>query len=159
MRDRRFVATHRGGSLERGPHRLLAAWAAKCAGHVLPLFAACSDDERPERAVEAARAWARGELSVGAAMKAAVQAHAAARDATDAAAVAAARAAGHAAATAHMADHSLGAWAYALKAVHAAGLPVADERAWQDAELPSEVRELVESARSEQRFASVARLG
>jgi hypothetical protein len=37
-RDPRFVAIHRGGVLDLTTHRLLVAWAADCAEHVLPLF-------------------------------------------------------------------------------------------------------------------------
>ena len=70
MRDRRFVAVHRGGPLDVARHRLLAAWAADCADRVLSLFRECSSDDRPQRAVEMARAWARGEVSVGDARKA-----------------------------------------------------------------------------------------
>src|SRR5262245_26890452 len=146
MRDRRFVAVHRGGPLDPARHRLLAAWAADCAEHVLPLFEECSSDERPRRAIEVARAWARGEVSVGAAMKASVGAHAAARAVTSKSAIAAARAAGHAVATAHMADHSLGPAIYGVKAVEAAGAPADAERAWQIERLPDELRQLVVSA-------------
>src|SRR5262245_12040490 len=148
MRDRRFVAAHRGGPLDRARHRLLAAWAADCAEHVLPLFTACSSDDRPQRAVEVARAWARGEVSVGDAQKAAVGAHAAARDVLhqSASASAAARAAGPAVATAHMADHCLGASLYARKAVDATGASADDERAWQVGQLPEDVRDLIVSA-------------
>jgi hypothetical protein len=121
MRDRRLVARHRGGPLDGPRHRLLAAWAADCADHVLALFEECSSDDRPRRAVELARAWARGEVSVGDARKAALGAHAAARDVTSQSASAVARAAGHAVATAHMADHCLGASLYALKAAEATG--------------------------------------
>ena len=146
MRDRRFVAVHRGGSLGLGKHRLLAAWAADCAEHVLPLFETCSSDDRPRRAIEIGRAWVRGEVPTGAAQKAAVAAHAAAREVTDKAAIAVARAAGHAVATAHFADHCLGLPLYALKAVGAAGQSVDAEQAWQVERLPEEVRELVISA-------------
>ena len=148
MRDRRFVAVHRGGPLDVAKHRLLAAWAADCADHVLALFKECSADDRPRRAIEIARAWARGEVSVGAAQKASLGAHAAARDVTgqSASATAAARAAGHAVATAHAADHCLGASSYALKAVEATGASAELERAWQVEHLPDEVRELVVSA-------------
>src|SRR6185369_4276040 len=131
MRDRRFVAVHRGGPLDRAKHRLLAAWAAGCAEHVLPLFEECSADDRPQCAIETARAWARGELPVGDAQKASVAAHAAAREMTSKSATAAARAAGHAVATAHMADHCLGPVIYALKALEAQGLSTDVERAWQ----------------------------
>jgi hypothetical protein len=146
MRDRRFVAVHRGGPLDGAKHRLLAAWAADCAEHVLSLFQECSSDDRPQRAVDMARAWARGEVSVGGAQKAALGAHAAARDVTSKSATAAARAAGHAVATAHMADHCLGASMYALKAVEATGASADAERAWQVEQLPDEVRDLVVSA-------------
>src|SRR5438552_3129060 len=108
MRDWRFVAVHRGGPLDLAKHRLLSAWAADCAEHVLSHFKEWSADERPQRAIEIARAWARGEVSAGTAQKAAVGAHAAARENKSESATAAARAAGHAVATAHMADHSLG---------------------------------------------------
>ena len=56
---------------------------------------------------------------------AAIAAHAAARAAASRAAIAAARAAGHAVATAHGADHSLGAAIYGVKAVGEAGGDIA----------------------------------
>jgi len=151
MRDRRFVAVHRGGPLSPAEHRLLALWAAACAESVLPLYEAAASDGRPRNAIALARAWARGGLTFGAAREASLAAHAAAREASAAglgpAAVAAARAAGQAVATAHAADHSLGAALYALKAARAAGRAVEAERAFQDASLPEPVRILVLSAR------------
>ena len=156
-RDRRFVAAHRGGPLDGTQHRLLATWAADCADRVLHLFAASvPGDERPQHAVGAARAWSRGEITVGEARAASVAAHAAARAAPTDAAIAAARAAGHAVATAHMADHSLGAMVYAVRAVKHASPPEDAETAgqrehqWQLAHLPEPVRELVEAALDEQ---------
>jgi hypothetical protein len=146
MRDRRFVAAHRGGPLDAAKHRLLASWAADCAERVLSLFEECSPDDRPQRAVQIARAWARGEASVGDAQRAAAGAHAAARAITSPAAIAAARAAGHAVATAHMADHCLGAAVYALKALQASDTSTDPKRAWQLERLPDAVRELVVSA-------------
>jgi len=149
-RDPRFVAIHRGGLLDEAHHHLLAIWAADCAEHVLPLFTARHpQDDRPRRAIETARAWARGEATVGEARQAALTAHAAARGASDPAACAAARAAGHAVATAHMADHELGAAAYAIRAVRlssppaAAALAGARECEWQRAQLPAAIRDLV----------------
>ncbi|MDP2338888.1 MAG: hypothetical protein Q8N05_21040 [Bacteroidota bacterium] len=62
--------------------------------------------------------------------------------------IAVARAVGHAVATAHMADHSLGAAMYALKAVKNAGKSIDAERKWQNEQLPSEITELVLSSRS-----------
>lgn len=148
-RDARFVTVRRGGALEDAEHRQLAAWAADCAERVLPLFEReRSGDNRPRRAIEQARAWARGEITMTEAREAAYAAHAAAREAPGAAREAA-RAAGHAVATAHMADHELGAAAYALRAILAATGPddgeaaLRRERDWQRANLPEEIRELV----------------
>jgi len=136
MRDRRFVAVHRGGSLERVDHVFLARWAADCAAQVLPLFAKHSDDPHPRQALDISRAWANGEVKTGVAMKASLAAHAAARQVKDKAAVAAARAAGQAVATAHAADHSMGGLLYALKALEASGEPSEPELELQLAKLP-----------------------
>jgi Imm-5 like putative immunity protein len=65
---------------------------------------------------------------------------------TSESATAAARAAGHAVATAHMADHCLGAASYALKAVEATGESADAERARQVEQLPDEVQGLIVSA-------------
>ena len=79
---------------------------------------------------------------------AAFAAHAAARVVSGAAREAA-RAAGHAVAVAHMADHELGAAAYAIRTVRAAALEGEREEAgrlecqWQRAQLPGEIRDLV----------------
>ena len=157
MRDQRFVARHRGGLLDIRHHRLLAAWAADCAEHVLPYFLQHSDDDSPRRAIEAARAWARGEIRVGTAQKASLAAHAAAREVKrrSLASSEAARAAGHAVATAHMADHALGGALYGLKCVKALGLSGEAERSWQLAQLPQEVRELAISALHGERLGKV----
>jgi hypothetical protein len=151
-RDPRLVTVRRGGTLRDADHHLLAVWAADCAQHVLHLFEeARPADDCPRRAIAQARAWARGEISMSEARVAAVAAHAAAREVAEVsiAAKQAARAAGHAAAVAHMADHELGAAAYAIMAVRAAaGEEQRDEAgrsecAWQRAHLPDEIRELV----------------
>ena len=149
-RDPRFVAIHRGGQLDEATHRLLASWAADCADHVLSLFACrYPDDDRPALAIETARAWSRGEATVTDAREAASAAHAAARDATDPVAREVARACGHAAATAHMADHELGAPFYAIRAVRLASseseAQAAGEREcrWQRGRLPDSIRQLV----------------
>jgi hypothetical protein len=89
MRDRRFIAIHRGGPLDRASRALPARWAADCAERVLPLFAKASENARPARALEVARAWAKGEVAIGTAMKASLGSHAAARETTGKAAVAA----------------------------------------------------------------------
>lgn len=154
-RDKRFVAAHRGGPLDVASHRLLAEWAADCAERVLPLFEEHSGDTRPRDAISTGRAWAAGKVMVGDAQKSAVGAHAAAREVKSKSAVAAARAAGHAAATAHVADHSLGAALYALKAVGMAGRSIDDERQWQLDRIPGTVRELILSAIERRRAAGL----
>lgn len=148
-RDPRLVTVRRGGTLTDGDHRLLAVWAADCAEHVLHLFErARPGDGRPRRAIEQARAWARGEITMTQARTAAYAAHDAAREASGAAGEAA-RAAGHAVAVAHMADHELGAAAYGIRAVRAAADPRSrddagrEECRWQRARLPRKIRELV----------------
>jgi immunity protein 5 of polymorphic toxin system len=148
-RDPRLVTVRRGGTLTDDDHRLLAVWAAECAEHVLPLFDAVRPgDDRPRRGIEAARAWVRGELRMMEARGAAFPANAAAREVTGAARFAA-LSAGQASAVAHVAEHDLGAAAYALRAV-ASAAPAAgsldalrQERDWQIAQLPEGVRVLV----------------
>ena len=102
---------------DKQEQRSLALWAADCAEQVLPFYEQeYPRDHRPRKAIEAARAWVRGEIKCDEARRAALAAHAAAR-ATKGAACAVARATGHAAGTAHMADHARHAAAYALKAL------------------------------------------
>lgn len=84
--------------LEERDHKSLVLWATDCAEHVLPYFEEkYPKDDRPRNAVEAGRAWVRGEIAMSEVRVAAFAAHAAARDVDQAAARAAARAAGHAA--------------------------------------------------------------
>jgi hypothetical protein len=107
--------------LEKQAHITLALRAADSAARVLSHFEVMHPhDDRPRRAIEAVRAWARGRLAMKEARVAAFAAHAAARDAGHPAARFAARAAGHAAATAHVAAHARHAEAYATKAEVAA---------------------------------------
>ena len=127
--------------LDEEDHRSLVLWAADCAEHVLPYFEEkYPKDDRPRKAIEAGRAWVRGEIPMSEARAAAFAAHAAARDADQAAARAAARAAGHAAATAHVAGHARHAAAYAVTAATAAAAVTATERDWQYRRLPEHLR-------------------
>lgn len=135
MRDSRFVAAHRGGRLSGTNHRKLMKWARKCSEHVLPLPGKNVDD-RLTAALDIARKWENEKVPTGEAMKASRSAHAAARDYTDPVSIAVARSIGHCVATAHMADHSLGAALYALKAIKSAGKSIDKERAWQNKQLP-----------------------
>ena len=148
-RDPRLVTIRRGGTLEDAHHRLLAEWAADCAEHVLPHFEAVRpSDPRPRRAIDAARAWARGEATMTQARTAGGHAMGAARDLRGPAREAA-FAAGQAAVVAHVAAHELGAAAYAIRAVRAAAPKGEGETAGraecrrQRARLPKAIRELV----------------
>jgi hypothetical protein len=151
MRDKRFVAEHRGGPLKKEQHYQLMTWACSCAENVLPLFGEITD-ERLTNALHVAKEWRCGNVSVGDARNASVAAHAAARESSDPVSIAVARSVGQAVATAHMADHSLGAAWYALKAVKSAGKPVDAERAWQDEQLPPGIKDLILTARERRKI-------
>jgi hypothetical protein len=149
VRDPRFITVRRGGTLRDDDHRLLGIWAADCAEHVLRHFEeARPGDDRPRRAIELGRAWARSEVTWWDARSAGGHANAAARDLRGAARHAA-YAAGQAAAVGHVAAHELGAAAYAIRAVQAAAADGEREAAgrmecrWQRAQLPEAIRELV----------------
>ena len=148
-RDPRFITVRRGGTLEDADHHLLALWAADCAEHVLHLFEAVApEDGRPRQAIEAVRAWTRGEVAMMASRALGGHAMAAARELRGAARHAA-FAAGQAACVPHVAAHELGAAAYAIKAVQAAAPKGEGEAAgrqecqWQREQLPKAICELV----------------
>jgi hypothetical protein len=149
IRDPRFVTLRRGGTLTDSDHHLLALWAAVCAEHVLDSFeSAQPQDLRPRRAIEHARAWVRGEVTMTQARVAGGHAMGAARDLQGAPRYAA-YAAGQAAVVAHVAAHELGAAAYAIKAASAAAPDGETDAArrrecqWQRDQLPEAIRELV----------------
>jgi hypothetical protein len=149
IRDPRFITVRRGGSLRDEDHHRLAIWAADCAQHVLHYFEqARPGDQRPRRAIDLGRAWARGEVTMTVARTSAGHANAAARELKGAARHAA-YAAGQAAAVAHVAAHELGSAAYAIRAVQAAAPHGEGDEAgrlecrWQRDQLPAEIRDLV----------------
>ncbi len=133
--------------LDQSDHRALVLWATDCAERVLPYFEEeFPNDDRPKQAIEAGRAWVRGEITLSEARAAAFAAHAAARDADQAAARAAARSAGHAAATAHAQGHATHAASYAVTAAAYAAAPAnatdaaTNERDWQYQHLPQRLQ-------------------
>lgn len=145
-RDPRLITIRRGGTLTDSDHCLLGLWAAACAEHVLRHFEAeRPSDTRPRLAIESIRAWTTGEINMMACRAIGGHAMGAARELREAARYAA-YSAGQAACVAHVAEHDLGAAAYAIKAAHAAA---ADDRAgrleceWQRKQLPEALRELV----------------
>jgi hypothetical protein len=137
-------------TLRESDRRLVAEWAAACAGRVLSLFEAESPgDGRPRAAIARTWAFSRGELDVASAIRQRFGGGSVAREATSPAAAAAARAAGQASAICHMGGHALGAAAYAAKA---AGLAAPDqpdaagnEIRWQLAQMTVDVRTALRS--------------
>ncbi|MDR0468807.1 MAG: hypothetical protein LBH09_02415 [Peptococcaceae bacterium] len=152
IRDKRLITIRRGGTLSDEDHHLLAIWAAECADHVLHYFEEiCPDDDRPRRAVESACAWVDGEMTMKQARFAAGAAQDAAREvkALSEAARLAALSAGQAAVVAHVAEHELGAAAYAIRAAMTASpkddreMARRQEMEWQRSKLPEKIRTLV----------------
>lgn len=161
-RDPRLVTIRRGGTLTDEDHRLLAEWAAVCTERVLPLFEeARPADTRPRDALAISRAWIRGEVPMKVAHRAAFPTNAAGREQPDPVKFAA-LSAGQAVAVAHVAEHALGAAAYAIRsaaaearadaaarsatpaeATAAAETARLAERDWQRERIPAGLRELV----------------
>lgn len=147
VRDPRLVTIRRGGTLTDTDHQLLALWAAQCAEHILHLVEnEQPSDTRARDAIEAARAWVRGEMKMMDARARGGHAMGAARPLRGAARYAA-YAAGQAACVGHVPEHDLGAAAYAIKATRAAhpNNPSAGriERDWQHDQLREQIRALV----------------
>jgi hypothetical protein len=145
MRNPAFIAVHRGGLLSKENHRQLIRWARLCTLHAI---ARCrrEADIRVRSALATAEEWEKGKVKTGEAMKASLLAHSAARELNNKTEVALARAAGQAVATAHMADHSVGAALYALKALKLASLSLDEEKRWQEDQLkniPVQLKEQV----------------
>lgn len=151
LRDKRFVAEHRGGPLKKEQHRQLMQWAIECSVHVLPIFGD-KPDPRLTNGLKAAEEWRQGNASVGDARCAAYDILKLARELSNPVAIAVARSVGHAVSTAHMADHSLGAALYALKAVKTDGKSTKLEQKWQVEHLPADVKELVLTALEAPKF-------
>src|SRR5215204_4553381 len=106
QQDPRLVTVRRGGTLQDADHHRLALWAADCAEHVLHYFEHVRpSDDRPRRAIDLARAWARDEMTMTQARTAAFG-NAAAREVSGAAKLAA-LAAGQAVAVSHVPAHEL----------------------------------------------------
>jgi hypothetical protein len=142
MRDQRIIAVHRGGLLSREQHQKIIKWARKCSEHVLP-FVEGNIDKRLIQALFVVQEWQEDKATTGEARKASVNAHAVARGSSDPVVTAIARSVGHAVATAHMADHSVGAALYARKALKYSGKSADAERQWQIEQLPLEIKGII----------------
>jgi len=120
----------------------LILWAAACVERLLPVFVdEQPDDLRLANALEGAKQFAAGNLSVGAMRTLAFDCHAAAREASQPAATAVARACGQGAAIAHMAGHSRNIVGYTSKAL--SGQSLEEELDWQRTQLPVQFRSYV----------------
>src|SRR3977135_375949 len=85
-RDPRLITIRRVGSLTDDHRHRLGRWAATWGEHVLHLFEeAQPSDSRPRHAIELARAWTRGEITMSEARAAAGHAMAAATELSGAA--------------------------------------------------------------------------
>jgi len=98
-------------------------------------------------AFKVANSWIIGNSTVGDARKASTKMLAIAKELKNTTSIAVVRSVAHAVATAHMADHSIVAAFYALKAIKSKGLIIEDERNWQNKQLTPEISDLVVSAR------------
>ena len=151
MRDKQFVAVHRGGPLTKERHHQLVRWARECSEHVLTLIDQ-DIDHRLIYALNVAKKWEQEKVTVGEARKASLGAIAVANEISNPIVIAIARSIGHTVATAHMADHSIGAAEYALKAVKLSGKSIEIERKWQDEKLTTEISELILTAREKKKL-------
>ena len=142
MRDKRFIAQHREGTLTKEHHFQMLLWSCLCAEHSFTLIAD-KIDLILINALTIGRNWTQGLSSVGDARKASVECHSLARELSNPVDIAIARACGHAVATAHMADHSLGGAIYSLKAFKFTGQSIEIEREWQNDQLPLEISEFI----------------
>ena len=148
MRDKRFIANHAGGLLTIENHKLLIIWAIKCVEHAIEIGFLKNIDQRALNAIQIAKEWEKGKVTVGDARNAAFSAHNAARENPEQFDKAIIRACGHTVATAHMADHSLKAKEYILKGLKY----IVDkndyekEKIWQIENADSRIKELILSA-------------
>ncbi|MDL9947616.1 hypothetical protein QSJ19_18920 [Gordonia sp. ABSL11-1] len=136
-------------TLSDAERRILAGWAADCAGRVVQLFEADPPaDEQIRDALDRARAYGDGGGTAAEEIRKRMIAVKAASAATTPAGAAAARSVGQAAAVAHMGAHALGAAAYAVKAVSLANPQrpdaVDDEVSWQVAHLSDDARAVLQ---------------
>lgn len=143
MRDKRFIAVHRGGPLTMEQHQQLMKWAIACSEHVLFLFGEMTIPGKLQMGLFIAREWSKGNVTTGLARLTSVHCHNLAKTTNDSITSAIARSVGHCVATSHMADHCIVAAQYALDAIKLARKSVKDEIEWQNSQLPEEIKELI----------------
>lgn len=156
MRDKNFIAVHRGGTLTLDNHQKLMRWAIACTEHVLSSVEEQNLNPQFTYALEIAKDWEKGNAATGVAMKVARQTHAIAREITNPILKPIVRSIAQAVSTAHMADHCLGASLYALMTAKLSGRSVKEEIAWQDEnlkDLPPQIIALIKVTRDKKKQA------
>lgn len=147
MRNKLIIAEHRGGILTTGNHRRLMLWAIFCVERVLSHYPTHPDtDAQLLKAITIAKKWADGKCSSMDAIRASREVHGLAKSMDDKIACLAARAVGQAVATAHMADHCVGAALYAQKIIKSSGGSIQAEKEIQIQalrDLPPELSTLI----------------
>jgi len=127
MRDKLFITARRGGGLSIENHKKLMRWAIFCFERVLSYYGEMLD--KPIlNAVKVAELWQLDQCSTGDAINASQTVHALARTIESPVSYAVARAVGQGVATAHMADHCIGAALYSEKALKLSGRSYDKER-------------------------------
>ncbi|WP_206363098.1 putative immunity protein [Sphaerochaeta halotolerans] len=130
MRNRLFVAEHRGGLLSTEDHRSLMKWALLCTEH-LGEYHEFPQEAVISSALEIGHRWSEGNAKTGEAMKASREVHVFARTVGDKPTQIYCRAVAQAVATAHMADHCLGPVWYGKKLLVLLNMDADKELSWQ----------------------------
>ena len=99
-------------------HRTLVLWALDLAEETVTALEACHPaEERPRAALQAARAWAAGEIKMRLAQRCILDCHGLAKELNDKAEIAACHAVGQACSVVHTAGHAMGYPIYDLTAL------------------------------------------
>jgi hypothetical protein len=157
MRNKKWVAEHRGGALKIEQHKQLMKWALDCIEHLLPLLKNNINSEI-KNAMIIGDKWINGNVTTGDAINCSRKIIKYVRALDNKLEIAITRAAGHAVATAHMADHSMGVVYYGQKAMETAGGSTDSELKWQIEHIPDELKKLVLDGLVKKRVAALWRL-
>lgn len=144
-RTLRFVANHRGGDLSPYEHVELMRWAISCFERVLSYYVG-ELDEAITHAIAVSEGWCKGAYTTGDAISASRSVHSFAREISVPISREVARSVGQGVATAHMADHCVGAALYAQRVLKLATNSYEEERLWQINQLnhvPDDLADLV----------------
>ena len=139
------MAIHRNGDLSPDEHIKLMQWAISCFERVLTYYGE-EIDEPINHAISVAEGLCRGTYTTGDAISASRSVHSLAREISDPVSQAVARSVAQGVATAHMADHCVGAALYAQRVLKLAKKSYEDEKMWQVERLnrlPGDLADLV----------------